>query len=899
MRTLLIEDNNCKKIAGAITVNSGHFNDDNDCQGLSHLLEHSLFLGSEPFPQTNAFSIYLDSVGGSINALTGTEYSSYFFDFPVEALNIALSHIYAMLSKPLFDKTRILDEIKVIDAEFKLKQHDELKRLYQVHKETCNPIHPFSKFSVGNENVFNLFSTEQLIAKLKKLHANYYQPQNMCFCYVSPETIELSESTISEYLSNWQGKPTANTHQLPPLYLKEHLALQINVQPIQKTRRLLVTFALPNPNTDFQHKPLLIISHIIGDEGDGSLIHYLKNQGWGSSINVGGGIQGSNFKDFNINIQLTELGVHHLDDVIVAVFEFIKMLKTSGIETWRIKEIADINQMMWDFSDASNPLDEALHYSQSMFEYSEQYILSGEHLIDKLTPELITKWFAHFTPENMRIKLITPDVNVDQLAKWYNTPYSLEKLDKVFYQRLVNQKISPTFTLAKPNQFIATNEAPHPIDVQFDQPRQIVKQNGLSLWYGQDSKFNQPKGDCFLTFDCSAINEGVPLISAQRLWVALMNETLNQKYYQASIAGLHFHFYSHQGGFSLQTNGFRGNQLTFYAKLLNQIVTNEDFTQSFERIKERQLLALSNKLLNKPINRLFGRLAILMQQQNHLSSDVIESMKNLTHVDLNTAKNKLLNRFHLEGLMYGDWTPNEAQNIAEEIQIFRQDHTVGYRVTRGVADIRHCDTLLHQVSCQSPDPAIVIYFQSPDDSIQTTVLTMLTEQLIAGPFFNQIRTQQQLGYLVGSGYIPYNQHPGLAFYIQSPNCPVPQLIQAIYDFVAQLYSQIDKFNDIWESIKKGVIKQISEKDRNLSMKSQRLWSAIGNQDYNFSYTNKMVQIITELQFSCLKDFLSRLLSRDGFGELILHSGIELDVTSQMGITKIVDVRTFKNGTPYI
>ena len=45
---------------------------------------------------------------------------------------------------------------------------------------------------------------------------------------------------------------------------------------------------------------------------------------------------------------------------------------------------------------------------------------------------------------------------------------------------------------------------------------------------------------------------------------------------------------------------------------------------------------------------------------------------------------------------------------------------------------------------------------------------MLAEQLIATPFFNQLRTEQQLGYLVGSGYIPYNQHPGIGFYIQSP-----------------------------------------------------------------------------------------------------------------------------------
>ena len=31
-----------------------------------------------------------------------------------------------------------------------------------------------------------------------------------------------------------------------------------------------------------------------------------------------------------------------------------------------------------------------------------------------------------------------------------------------------------------------------------------------------------------------------------------------------------------------------------------------------------------------------------------------------------------------------------------------------------------------------------------------------------------LRTQQQLGYVVGTGNLPLNRHPGLVFYIQSP-----------------------------------------------------------------------------------------------------------------------------------
>lgn len=39
-------------------------------QGLSHYLEHMLFMGSEQFPDENDYDAYLQSHGGSANAFT-------------------------------------------------------------------------------------------------------------------------------------------------------------------------------------------------------------------------------------------------------------------------------------------------------------------------------------------------------------------------------------------------------------------------------------------------------------------------------------------------------------------------------------------------------------------------------------------------------------------------------------------------------------------------------------------------------------------------------------------------------------------------------------------------------------------------------------------------------------
>ena len=53
-----------------MAVGVGSFSDPAELQGLSHYLEHMLFMGSQAFPDENAYDAFLSSHGGSSNAYT-------------------------------------------------------------------------------------------------------------------------------------------------------------------------------------------------------------------------------------------------------------------------------------------------------------------------------------------------------------------------------------------------------------------------------------------------------------------------------------------------------------------------------------------------------------------------------------------------------------------------------------------------------------------------------------------------------------------------------------------------------------------------------------------------------------------------------------------------------------
>lgn len=75
LQLTLISDPKSQRSACAMAVRCGYFDDPAERAGLSHLLEHMLSLGTEPYPRVGSYHKFIDSHGGHHNAWTGTEQS--------------------------------------------------------------------------------------------------------------------------------------------------------------------------------------------------------------------------------------------------------------------------------------------------------------------------------------------------------------------------------------------------------------------------------------------------------------------------------------------------------------------------------------------------------------------------------------------------------------------------------------------------------------------------------------------------------------------------------------------------------------------------------------------------------------------------------------------------------
>ena len=868
LRVLIVHKQELTTCCLSASVKAGHFFDPSDCPGLAHLLEHMLFMGNVLLPEPNAINELMEQAGGNINAWTGTEFANYHFQVHAQALPRVLPAFAAMLGAPNFDIEQIQSEIKSIDAEFKFKRKDDLRRLYQIHKETANPAHPFAKFSVGNQQTFGQFTTEALQEKLAAFHASLYCASNMTLVIHSPFSVgQLMPWLTQAFEPMPAGKPAALS--LPPLYTPEQLGVEIRITPLQAARRMIVTFALPALHLHINTRPLDFISHMLGDEGAGSLFAYLKAKGWITNLIAGSGIEGQGFKDFNINLQLTEAGLAHQADIVSAVFSMIELLKKSASEGWRLQEKAKLNQLARQYDDSHKPL-QAMCDLAELHQYFSWQAISEACQREALTSEALIEALSHFIPENLRIKTIAQDLQTDRRCEYYDAAYAISALPAEQLASWQNPPEINAISLPPPNPYIGDSYSLCPLDNRFALPQAIREDKGASFWFCQDHKFRVPKGDVFISFDTPSLAQNIHQVAAKRLWLAGLNDYLQGQFYRAEIAGLHYRIYGHQAGFTLHTRGFSAQQGQLVQKLTRAIHEFEPDPQTFHHVQSMQCQSLQNTLLNKPINRLFSRLSVLIQRNTHAPVELLQAVEQTQFDDVRRVRERAFDYYHLEGLVHGNWTAQAAERIADSVL----DISPGAKASplpRAVAKLPVGRTMIHEVTCDHEDAAVVLYLQAPSNDIWNVAMCMVLEQMLAGSFFTSLRTEKQLGYLVGTGYVPHNQHPGIAFYIQSPTHAPQVLMSHISQFLQQQTREKDFYEGYWPSIQRNLLKQLQDVDLNQSMRSQRIWQGLGANDTQLHRNQQLTNTVEAMTFEDITRYATNMNLNQTFGELVLFS----------------------------
>lgn len=141
--------------------------------GISHWVEHMQFKGTPSLAKGAIFG-EVSRVGGSLNAMTSTDWTAYYETLPVSQLDLSLRIESDRMSNSLFDSEEVESERTVILSE---RQGAENRPTYLLSEEvigTAFQAHPYRHMVIGYENDLRQISRDDLYGHYRQ----FYTPNN-------------------------------------------------------------------------------------------------------------------------------------------------------------------------------------------------------------------------------------------------------------------------------------------------------------------------------------------------------------------------------------------------------------------------------------------------------------------------------------------------------------------------------------------------------------------------------------------------------------------------------------------------------------------------------------------------------------------------------------------------
>jgi zinc protease len=175
---IIIEEDHSAPVASVqVWVETGSIHEDRHLgAGMSHMLEHMLFKGTET-RSSNEFAQRVQDAGGYINAYTSFDRTVYWIDIPAKGAATAIELLADAMMNSTLPPEEFVKEQEVIRREFAMGYDDPDRMSSMALFANAYREHPYQHPVIGHLDVFNTLTRDEVMAYYKAR----YVPNNMFF----------------------------------------------------------------------------------------------------------------------------------------------------------------------------------------------------------------------------------------------------------------------------------------------------------------------------------------------------------------------------------------------------------------------------------------------------------------------------------------------------------------------------------------------------------------------------------------------------------------------------------------------------------------------------------------------------------------------------------------------
>jgi len=820
--------------------------------GLAHFLEHMLFLGTKKYPEPEGYQTFIRVNGGSYNASTGLDHTNYYFSIDAQKLPQAMDRLARFFIAPLFTRAYVDRELEIIEAEYRRSLDSEGRSLFFATTRLYNQEHPAARFTAGNRQSLLANGRDALYQALKDFYKRYYRPGRMRLVVVGNQPLAELEHMTRSAFGAIAAQPPTSLPPRPALYNQEDLPELVEVKSKSERYSLDYRFPLPNQDKHYFSKPAGYVAHLLGHEAPGSLLAWLRERNWASSLSAGTSSIGDDYA-MRLRIGLTREGNRHLAEIHHALFAYIRLVRERAHrEPWRYKELARMGEIDFRWREAGDPLSQSRSMARLMHYVPADQVFRATSLYSGFDAAQVEEVLLSLRQENAAITHIAPDRQFDTTDPYYHTRYRITRLAPDFAGR------------GEPPQGLRLPEAnPYiPGELQVGklisgEPRRI-EHPGLNAWLYQDARFGVPRA----SISISISQPGVAQSPADRMLLSIyqraMQREFEQEFYAARLANQSFQLYTHSRGITLRTQGYDSALPSLFGDMLERLTRWELAPETFAHFKTELEIAINNEQTDRTVSRLYRRLLVNRLEYQWDFEQRREAISRLGYHDWLALRRSLIKEASERTLLaHGELTEQQMRELATRSAALFASPLISVDPPRVVAID---GPMLVNEPVREGQQSLVLAFVYANlaPTPRNQLLTRLAANYLGGPFFHYMRTENKLGYQASVSNYDLLDNPGLIMLVES-NSTQPQ---ALYAYFARFFSRMreaDLDDATFAQLASALEADLTAPPLRLNDESGRIWYELFRRNHAFDTREQWLAQLRRLEADDLRVFIRQFL----------------------------------------
>ncbi|MBS0923024.1 pitrilysin [Providencia sp. JGM181] len=866
MTVLLVSDPKATKSLAAVSLPVGSIENPNSQLGLAHYLEHMVLMGSKKYPEPSSFSEFLQKHGGSHNASTAPHRTAYYFEVENGALEAATDRLADALAEPLLDPVNADKERNAVNAELTMARARDGMRIWQIRSETLNPAHPNSRFAGGNLETLKDKPNSKLQDELVSFYKRYYSANLMNGVLYGDQSIEQLAKIANETFGRIPNFNASVPEVTIPAVTDKEKGIVIHYVPSQPQKALQIEFSIKNNMADFRSKSDEYIGYLIGNRSPGTLSDWLISQGLAEGISASASPNADrNYGSFSIYVTLTDKGLAERDQVIAAIFAYIDLIKNQGVNQDYFDEIAKVLNLSFRYGSIVRDMNYIEWLSDQMITMPVNHVLDSDYVADKYNPTAIKQRLSELTAQNARIWFISPNEPSNKKAYFVDAPYQVDKISEKQFTEWADLESKMTFKLPKLNPYIPDNLSLIKTDKAYKHPEMVYQEGNIRVLYMPSQYFaDEPKASITLDLRYNDQDKTAKSQVVGSLLQYISSLKMDELQYQASVAGMSVSV-SQGIGLQLNASGYTQHLSELFLSMTKVYLsfepTERELIQAKSWYKEQIEVANNAKayeLAMQPLQRL-NSVPYFEQEQRLAALDTI------TLKDITDYRSSVVEGAALQALVVGNITQQQSIQTIQDVSKLLKSKGKNWWSGDIVVVNKTYLADFHKQGNSSDNALAELFIPDGYDRIDGAVLSGILSKIVQPWFYDQLRTNEQLGYAVFAFKVGLGDQWGIGFLLQS-NAKTPDYLNTRYqDFYKVTLDKLKKLPSAeFEQYKQSIITEMKQPPQTFYEEVGRYGSDFSRNIFSFDSRDKVLsRLETATQAEVIAYYENAVLKHQG------------------------------------